>query len=58
VGCRSECKAYADWLAIHEAEKEAQRQDRQNPADDFLIKQNMKLQRAWNQAAKRGYKRK
>ena len=58
VGCQSQCEKYREWLAIHEAEKEAQKKDKHNPADDFLIRQNLKIQRAWNNASKRGYRRK
>lgn len=58
IGCRAECKEWHDWLAIHEAEKEAQRKNKNNPADDFLIRQNLKIQRGWNEAKRRGYKRK
>ena len=56
--CHASCVAYREWLAIHETEKERYYKDKHNPADDFLINQNMKIQRAWNNASKSGYRRK
>jgi hypothetical protein len=58
VGCQSECEKYREWLAIHEAEKEAQRKDKYNPADDFLIKQQERVKLARHRDYMREYKRK
>lgn len=58
VGCRAGCEAWHEWMAAHEAEKEARRKDRQNPADDYLIKRSEKNRKAWGDSIKRGYRRK
>lgn len=57
IGCRAECEEYHDWLAIHAEEKQRQKQDR-NPADNFLIEQQMRIKAARNRDRSRGYKRK
>jgi hypothetical protein len=57
VGCRAECKEWHDWLSIHAEEKQRQKQDR-NPADNFLIEQQMRIKAARNRDRLRGYNRK
>jgi hypothetical protein len=57
IGCKAECERWRKWLAIHEAEKEAQRQDRQNPADDFLIGQQERVKKARHRDYMRGYRK-
>lgn len=57
IGCRAECKEWHDWLAIHESEKEAQRKDKHNPADDFLIKQQERVKLARHRDYMRGYRK-
>lgn len=56
IGCKAECEKWHDWLSIHEAEKEAQKKHMHNPADDFLIRQQLKLKKASNKAKLRGHK--
>ena len=57
IGCRAKCKEWHDWLVIHAEEKQRQKQDR-NPADNFLIEQQMRIKAARNRDRARGFKRK
>ena len=57
IGCRAECEEYHKWLEIHAEEKQRQKQDR-NPADNFLIEQQMRIKAARNRDRSRGYNRK
>ena len=57
IGCRAECEEYHKWLAIHDAEKEKRRQNKVNPADDFLIGQQARVKRARHRDYMRGYRK-
>ena len=57
IGCRAECEEYHKWLAIHDAEKEKQQQNKSNPADDFLIEQQARVKRARHRDYMRGYRK-
>ena len=45
VACQSECEAYHDWLAIHEAEVKREREARESDkrVDGFLSEQNKRI---------------
>lgn len=58
IGCRAECEEYNKWLAIHDEEKEKQRRNKFNPADDFLIEQQARVKKARHREYMRGYNRK
>ena len=57
IGCRAECEEYHKWLAIHEEEKEKQRRNKFNPADDFLIEQQARVKKARHRDYMRGYRK-
>ena len=57
IGCHSECEEYHKWLAIHDAEKEKQLQNKFNPADDFLIGQQARVKKARHRDYMRGYRK-
>ena len=57
IGCRAECEEYHKWLAIHDEEKEKQRRNKSNPADDFLIGQQARVKRARHRDYMRGYRK-
>lgn len=57
IGCRAECEEYHKWLAIHDEEKEKQRRNKLNPADDFLIEQQARVKKARHRDYMRGYRK-
>ena len=57
VGCRAECEEYHKWLAVHDEEKEKQRRNKFNPADDFLIEQQARVKKARHRDYMRGYRK-
>lgn len=57
IGCRAECEEYHKWLAIHDTEKEKQRRNKLNPADDFLIEQQARVKKARHRDYMRGYRK-
>jgi len=57
IGCRAECEEYHKWLAIHDEEKEKQRRNKFNPADDFLIEQQARVKKARHRDYMRGYRK-
>lgn len=57
IGCRAECEEYHKWLAIHDEEKEKQRRNKLNPADDFLIGQQARVKKARHRDYMRGYRK-
>ena len=58
IGCRAECEEYHKWLAVHDEEKEKQRRNKFNPADDFLIEQQARVKRARHRDYMREYMKK
>lgn len=57
IGCRAECEEYHKWLAVHDTEKEKQRRNKLNPADDFLIEQQSRVKKARHRDYMRGYRK-
>ena len=57
IGCRAECEEYHKWLAIHDEEKEKQRRNKFNSADDFLIEQQARVKKARHRDYMRGYRK-
>lgn len=57
IGCRAECEEYHNWLAIHDVEKEKRRQNKVNPADDFLIEQQERVKKVRHRDYMRGYRK-
>ena len=57
IGCRAECEEYHKWLAVHDEEKEKQRRNKFNLADDFLIEQQARVKKARHRDYMRGYRK-
>lgn len=57
VGCKAECEAWHKYLAVHAEEKEKQRRNKFNPADDFLIEQQARVKQARHRDYMRGYRK-
>lgn len=47
IACHAACEKYAEWLAVHEAEKDAikRRKDADKAVDDFLAQTNLRKKR-------------
>lgn len=57
VGCHGECDEYREWKRYHDADLEGRRNNR-NPADEFLIDQQLRVKKRKGRDSARGYKRK
>ena len=57
IGCKAECGAWHEWLAVHDAEmqKERQAKDRFKDAEDFLATQGERSRKACRREYMRGY---
>ena len=52
MGCRAECEAWHEWLAVHEAETEKIRGEKHNEADEYRRGWRMRM-KAWLNDANR-----
>ena len=57
VGCSADCEAFHEFLVKHEEEKRKYREDKNNLADDFLIRQTKRIKLARRRDYMRRYKR-
>ena len=57
IGCRADCEKWHEWLAIHEAEKKREYEDKHNCADAFLYEQPKRVNRARHREYMRERKR-
>ena len=53
VGCKAECEAWHEWLAVHEAEREKIRGNKRNEADVFLHGWRRRMREWLNSADRR-----
>ena len=53
VGCSADCEAFHEFLVKHEEEKKRERESKRNEADDFLIKQTERVNRAYHRKYQR-----